>query len=305
MTVAAHRPFVKQHVYFDKQMNAMTYQLNRIFPEPGIRTPGIAVLSPRPGTAFAVLMVDDLPDLSMFTYTAQFFPRFTFEPKTADSNQLSGIPEEAEESGKQDNISGTVLEDYQTSYGASVTSDDLFYYVYAILHSPIYREMFGSDIQRMIPRIPKVKDFTAFVQAGKMLSDLHLNYETVAAYPLQVSDGSDFKVDKMRYAKVGRVTDKSTIIYNSSIRISGIPESAHDYMIGSRSALDWIIERYQLKTDKDSGIVNDPNDWLAEKGNERALIDLIERIVTVSVETMRIVNSLPALDLLESQSQAG
>ena len=103
----------------------------------------------------------------------------------------------------------------------------------------------------------------------------------------------------MRYAKTGRIADKSTVIYNGGITVSGIPVEAHEYMLGSRSAIDWIIERYQIKTDKATGIVNDPNDWAEEQGNPRYILDLMARIVTVSVETMKIVKSLPSLDIIE------
>ncbi len=110
---------------------------------------------------------------------------------------------------------------------------------------------------------------------------------------------ADYRVEKMKYAKAGRIADKSTVIYNSGITVSGIPEEAHEYLLGSRSAIDWIIERYQVKTDKASGIVNDPNDWAEEQGNPRYILDLLARIVTVSVETVKIVKSLPPLDVVE------
>ena len=154
----------------------------------------------------------------------------------------------------------------------------------------------------MLPRIPKVKEFQAFSDAGRRLSDLHLGYETVEPYPLDEQHGvsASYRVEKMKYAKTGRVADKSTVIYNSGITVSGIPEEAHEYMLGSRSAIDWIIERYQVKTDKASGIVNDPNDWADEQGSPRYILDLLARIVTVSVETVKIVKSLPSLDVVDA-----
>jgi predicted helicase len=166
----------------------------------------------------------------------------------------------------------------------------------------------------MLPRIPKVKDFWGFSKAGRKLADLHINYETVAPYPLAVmiaSTGSateseltpeQLRVTKMRFAGKRPNVDKSTIIYNEQVTLSGIPPEAHEYMLGSRSAIEWILERYQIKTDKPSGIVNDPNDWGLEHGNPRYILDLLKSIVTVSVETVKIVNSLPPLEILEDQS---
>lgn len=153
----------------------------------------------------------------------------------------------------------------------------------------------------MLPRIPKVKDFAAFSKAGRKLCELHLNYETVERYLVTetMASGATLRVEKMRYLKRGRETDKTTIIYNSGITVSDIPVEAQEYMLGSRSALDWIIERYQVKTDRASGIVNDPNNWAEEQGNPRYILDLIARIVTVSVETVRIVKALPPLEVIE------
>ena len=167
----------------------------------------------------------------------------------------------------------------------------------------------------MLPRIPLVEDPWPFVEAGRNLSDLHLGYESVTPYPLTGLDldpGSDpydfFSVQKMTFAKVRDaetkklVADKSRIVYNSQIELGGIPEAAYRYMLGSRSAIEWIIDRYQVKTDKASGIVNDPNDWSKEVSDPRYIIDLLARIVTVSLETMKIVDNLPALAIREDQN---
>ena len=147
------------------------------------------------------------------------------------------------------------------------------------------------------------EDFYAFVKAGRVLADLHVNYETVAPYELDeiYADGwikdssSAFKVEKMAYGGVRPNLDKSTIIYNAGITLKGIPDEAHDYRLGSRSALDWLIYRYEVSTHKASGIVNDPNDWGEERDNRRYIIDLIKRVVNVSVKTMEIVDALPEL----------
>lgn len=301
VSTSAHRPFTKQRVYFDRQMNAMTYQLDRLFPGAEVRTPGIAVLSPRPGTAFGVVMVDDIPDLNMFTYTVQFFPRYTFEERANDDSLFASLDDGDEPYRRIDNITEAIVLEYQATYGEAVTRDDIYFYVYGILHSREYLLDYGADIQKMLPRIPKTKSFMEFSEAGRQLANLHLNYEAVTPYPLtesRAANASD-RVEKMRYSRQGRIADKTAIIYNSGITISGIPEEAHEYMLGSRSALDWIVERYQVKTDKASGIVNDPNDWADEHDNPRYILDLIARVTTVSVETVRIVKGLPPLDIVD------
>jgi predicted helicase len=199
--------------------------------------------------------------------------------------------------------------DYRTTYGADVSKDDVFYYVYGLLHSPDYRTQFAADLKKMLPHIPQVPGtdrFRSFAAAGKALSDLHVGYESLEPYALNElatdlsvdqDDYARYAVKKMKYAGKAGAWDKTRIIYNSQITLEGIPGDVHRYMLGSRSAIDWILERYQVKTDKASGIVNDPNDWSREHQQPRYIIDLIGRIVTLSLETNRIVDSLPELGL--------
>jgi predicted helicase len=203
------------------------------------------------------------------------------------------------------------LADYRKTYGHDVTSDEVFFYVYGLLHSPEYRTQFAADLKKSLPRIPKVDgrhEFDAFVDAGRRLADLHIGYETVAPYPLTITGDQPsgpgsadpyewFRVDKMRFAGTGTKKDRSSIVYNSHITVAGIPDEAHEYLLGSRSGVEWVIERYRVHTDRASGIVNDPNAWSREVGNPRYVLDLLTRVVTVSVETVRIVKSLPKLDL--------
>jgi predicted helicase len=166
----------------------------------------------------------------------------------------------------------------------------------------------------MLPRIPLVDDLWPFVAAGRQLCEIHLGYESATPYPLgglDVEPSGDpyefFAVQKMAFVKKQdpvtkrREVDKSALIYNSNIKLSGIPEDAYRYTLGARSAIEWIIDRYQLKVDKASGIVNDPNDWSRGIGDPRYTVDLFARIVTVSLRTMQIVDALPALAIREEQ----
>lgn len=187
-----------------------------------------------------------------------------------------------------------------------MTTDQVFAYVYGILHSPEYRERYAADLAKMLPRIPDPADretFLGFADAGQRLLDLHIGYEDAETYPLdeQVALGAPdkpaerYRVEKMRWAGKSRDPDRSRIVFNDWITLAGIPDEAHDYVVGPRSALAWLIDRYQVKTDKASGIVNDVNDWGLERGEPRYILDLVKRIVTVSVETMRVVRGLPEL----------
>lgn len=170
--------------------------------------------------------------------------------------------------------------------------------MYGILHSPDYRKQFAADLKKMLPRIPLVDnaaDFKAFTAAGRKLADLHLNYEKrtpPADVIVEGDNGHNYKVTKMKFKDKA---DKSEIIYNNQITIKNIPAEAYDYVVNGRSAIEWIMERYQVKTDKASQITNDPNDWAEEHNEPRYILDLLLSIITVSVETVKIVNNLPKL----------
>ncbi len=316
--VAMYRPFNKQVVYFNRLLNNSVYQLESLFPSDAHANLGFYANGTFAQAESAFLMMDALPCLDIFGKGGQFFPRYSYEKRVSDENQLGGFDgEDADEYTRVDNVTDGILADYRSSYGADVTKDDIFFYVYGLLHSREYRERFAADLKKMLPRIPKVAEFWAFAKAGRELSELHLGYETIEPWPLEeVVDGevsirpraaystSDddevLHVVKMHYGGKRPKLDKSRVVVNERLELRGIPDEAHEYMLGSRSALDWILERYQIKTDKASGIVNDANDWGREHGNPRYIVDLVKRITRVSVETLRIVASLPPLDIVDS-----
>lgn len=200
------------------------------------------------------------------------------------------------------------LAHFQAAYpGEMITKKDIFYYVYGLLHSTDYRERYADNLAKELPRIPCVKtaaDFWAFSQAGRKLGLLHVQYERVKKYPLQIDSGgrsltdADYRVERMRYGKNGKAKDLTTLIYNDKITVKGIPLEAYEYVVNGKPALDWVVERQCVKVDKDSGIVNDANDWAIETmGNPRYPLELFQRVVTVSLETMKIVKSLPVLQI--------
>lgn len=308
---ASYRPFARQMVHFQAALNERQYQLPAAFPAGSLPNEGFVVTGTGAAMDFAALATDAIPDLSIFggQTNSQFFPRYTYSsaPKSDDLfADLQGTPT----GGKPpriDNLTDEGLGIFRASYGTEVTKDDVYYYIYGIFHSASFRERFSADLKKMLPRVPlvlKSDAFHDFSAAGRALVDLHIGYEDVDSYPLteqatgfsgEVDEYDKYRVSKMRYGGKSGAWDKTVIKYNGNITLEGIPEEAHRYMLGSRSALDWIVERYQVKTDKASSIVNDPNDWGREHEQPRYIIDLIGRIVTVSLETMRIVDSLPEL----------
>ena len=304
--VGAYRPFNKQWVYFDRQLIDRMYRLPKMFPRSNQRNLGFYVVGVGSAVPFSVIMIDAVPDLHVTGAgsNGQFFPRYSYQESTGVENLFSD--DSTSDPTPVDIITDQILTDYRSYYGPTVSKDDIFYYVYGLLHSPDYRVKFASDLKKLLPRIPKVKsslDFDNYVGAGRALAELHLGYESVEPYSLHeiitstlgTYDEDLYQVQKMAFGKQGRNPDKSTIIYNSNVTLTGIPAEAYEYTIGSRSAIEWIMERYQIRTDKASGIVNNPNDWATEVNEPRYILDLLKRIVSVSIRTMRIVKELPPL----------
>lgn len=315
------RPFIKNWLYYDELLNHQTGKTRTFYPEIGTRNWGLLVLEKDARSPFAVIATDVLPDSKTFADAAQCFPRFTYEPgsKHGDS-QILCDPEVDFVDGycQVDNITDEALAHFQQAFGSSVTKDQIFTYIYGVLHSAQYREKFAADLKKMLPRIPLAKDlddFRAFADAGQRLMDLHIGYESADPYPLQEQIKAAVDMDewelyavgdsRMKFPTKDGVKDTATLIYNSHLTLSGIPEAAYRYQLGSRSALEWIVDRYYVETDKASGIVNDPNAWSREVGEPRYIRDLVGRVITVSLATMKIVDQLPYLPLDGAESVEG
>lgn len=294
---AAYRPYCKQHVYFSAALNEMLYQMPKLFPTSETKSFVICISGVGSQRDFSTLITDSLPDLHTLQ-TGQCFPLYYYEKKSVYQPTL--FDSEKGEYTRKDGITNFILERCRASYGPKVSKEDIFYYVYGLLHSPDYRRTFAADLKKMLPRLPlmeKPADFWAFSKAGRALAELHLNYETQPPHPDVVVSGAEqgkFRVEKMRFPDK---QDKTTIEYNPWITISHIPQEACEYVVNGRSAVEWIMERYQIKTDKASGITNDPNDWATEQGKPRYILDLLLSVITVSVETVKIVNELPGLTI--------
>lgn len=307
-----YRPFAKQAMYFDRRLNEMVYKVPAIFPSNTLNNRAIVVSGVGASKGFSSLITDAIPNLHLHD-TCQCFPLYLYE-KADDSLELQFENSEVIDGyRRRDAITDAILKTFYSAYGEDVTKEDIFYYVYGVLHSPEYRTRFAADLKKMLPRIPltkETKDFWAFSKAGRQLAEWHLNYETVTPWPVEeVHDKLDlefeetYKVSKMTFARpsaeqkaTGAKWDKTCIVYNSHVAISNIPLEAYDYVVNGKPAIEWVMERYQFTRDKDSGIVNDPNDWCKEHEQPRYIIDLVARVVRVSMETMKIVKQLPALN---------
>lgn len=311
-TISVYRPFTRQWLYFDRKLNEMVYQMPRLFPA-GQENLVIGVTGGTNRGEFTTIMTDKLPSLHMADINgAQYFPRWLFEEPQAEGGLFGG---NGGGSARRDAITDVGLKHFADAYpGQTISKDDLFYFVYGVLHSPDYRARYADNLRRQLPRMPilnRVEDFWAFVEAGRKLGDIHVNYETVEPYPVAIGEGdlrlaniddpvAYFRVEKMKFAGKRPKLDKTTVIYNPRITITNIPLAAYEYVVNGKPALEWVIERQCVSTDPASGIVNDANAYANETvGDPRYPFDLFCRIITVSLETMKIVKSLPALDIRE------
>lgn len=293
IVTSLYRPFCKHHLYFDRMFNEVVVRIPSYFPSPSVKNEVITISGSGGRSEFQVFIADCVPDLNLMLAGAQCFPRYRYEKEGEG------------EFARVDNITPQALAQFQEQYGDSnITGDDIFYYVYGILHAPDYRAQYANNLMRELPRIPLVpsaQDFRAFVKAGRALADLHLTYETAPQHDLSLLVGGetvldetmhpdlDYKVRRMRWAN----KEKTVLKYNERISLAGFPKEALEYVVNGKTALDWIIARYCLSTDKASNITNDANDWIAEQGDPQALIKLIKRITHISVAHQKIIKKLP------------
>ncbi|WP_375651102.1 DEAD/DEAH box helicase [Bartonella sp. OT172YNZD] len=321
-----YRPFTKQWLYYSRIFNHRVYQMPRIFPiremigNKVIQVTGIGAMG-----GFSVLMTTALPDVQVIE-NGQCFPRYIYEDTTVSKDrnkkQTHLFMDSTEDSKtadlqRSDAITDEGLAHFKAAYpNETIIKEDIFYYVYGLLHSEDYRARYADNLSKELPRIPCVKsaeDFWKFVNAGRELGHLHVNYENVEPYPVTFKKGNPkfteitnpkefYYVTEMKFAKAGKEKDKSTVIYNSNIIMTDIPFEAYEYIVNGRPALEWVMERQCVKTDKKSGIVNDANRYAVETvGNPAYPLELFQRVITVSLETMKIIKNLPKLEIRETE----
>jgi len=282
---AVYRPFTKQFLYLADIVVDEEGKAEDSFSHARPRQPLAIWLKVGGEWPMFALAVDNVPDY-LPQGGSRYFP-FTISP--------DGTGEERE------NISDWALEEFRKHYNdLSVTKWDIFHYTYALLHSPEYRQRYAANLKRELPRIPYAPDFRAFATAGKQLAELHLNYEQHPEYRLERIETPkaklSYRVEKMR---LGR--DKSSLFYNDFLTLSGIPPETYEYRLGNRSALEWVIDQYQVSTDKRSGITNDPN----REDDPEYILRLVGQVICVSLETVKIVKALPALNYAMTKEVSG
>ena len=275
-----YRPFTKSNLYFDRVMNDAVSMFPSILPTPETEVENRVIIVSDHGfrAGFNTLMANLIPDLHTLAASDGFqcFPFYTYEEDGTN---------------RRDNIADWALAKFRSYYqDDAITKWDIFHYVYGLLHHSDYREQYQANLKLDLPRLPYAPDFWAFAKAGARLAEIHVGYEEQREYPLSFIENSesplDWRVEKMKLSK-----DKTQIVYNDFLTLAGIPAKALDYRLGNRSALEWVIDQYRVKTDKRSGIVNDPN-----RGDDpQYIVKLIGKVIAVSLETVRIVEGLPEL----------
>ena len=298
------QPFTKQWLYYSKELNEETFQTSKIYPFTDTINRSIVVSGPAAKSGFSVLMTDSITEMS-YVQHGQCFPLTHYQAVNSQNDSLQILDEGV---FKSDGITDSSIKYFQLAYKSSdISSEDLFYYVYGLLHHPEYKIRFKNNLNKELPRIPhvsKFEDFRKIVEAGRVLGDLHVNYEKKSLYPVKFTKGNlepptgkdpilYFRVNKMKLAR-----DRSKITYNENIEISDIPAEIFEYQVNGKSAISWVINMQRVKIDNNSGIKNDPNDFANETiGDPAYPLKLLLQVMTVSLETLKIVNSLPPLDI--------
>jgi len=292
-----YRPFSRHYVYFDRSLVERVYVFPAIFPSLASEEENSVIALTAIGNTnpFQCIVAQSLPDIHL-TGDTSCFPFYTYNEDGTN---------------RRENITDWALKQFREHYSnaecgvrnaesktkskiqnlkSQIEKRDIFYYTYAILHHPEYREKYAANLKRELPRIPFAPDFWAFATAGKELADIHVNYEEQPEYNLDMIESGklalDWRVERMKYAQ-----GKTAIVYNDFLTIGGIPPEAHNYRLGNRSALDWIVDQYKVSIDKRSGITNDPN----RDDDPQYIVRLVKKIITVSLRTNEIVRALPPL----------
>ena len=272
-----YRPFTKSNLYFDRFTNDRTGVFTSIFPtaKTEIDNRMICISGLGSNKPFQTLIASLIPCFDILEKT-QCFPFYIYDE---------------DGTSRRDNIADWALAKFRSYYqDDAITKWDIFHYVYGLLHHSDYREQYQANLKLDLPRLPYAPDFWTFAKAGARLAEIHVGYEEQHEYPLNFIENPDlpldWRVEKMKLSK-----DKTRIQYNDFLTLDGIPPEALDYRLGNRSALEWVIDQYRIKTDKRSGIINDPN----REDDPQYIVKLIRKVITVSLETVEIVKGLPEL----------
>ena len=277
--LSLYRPFARKNLYFDPALVDRPGQMRRFLPTTASETENVLICVPTVGNrakAYTALAVNLLPNLNLSSLDGfQCFPFYVYDDDGSD---------------RRENITDWALDQFRTLYkNKKIDKWSIFYYVYGLLHHPGYCEKFAANLKRELPRIPYAPDFWAFSKAGKALAGLHLDYEKLKPWDLQLIETPGLPLsyrvdDKMRLAK-----NKASLTVNKSLTLSGIPPEAFAYRLGNRSAIHWVIDQYQVYTDPRSAITSDPN----RQDDPEYIVRLVGQVIRVSIESVAIIKSLP------------
>jgi predicted helicase len=303
-----YRPFCMSWIYFNKNFNEMPSQISKIFPKSNLHNIFICFPGPGSNRDFSSFISKNIIDYNFFSGGTQCFPLYTYEDINQRNESLSlfNHNEESENIGKYNkkiNINDAVFKNFKSVLKYNLSKEDIFYYVYGILNSRHYKNSFNSELKKELPRIPLSSNFKIFSNEGKKLAQLHLDYEKITPYSLKENNTGkidNYRVKKIKFGKNSNGIDKSVIIYNEDIILEGIPLEAYNYIINGKSAIEWVMERYQIQIDKDSDIKNDPNDYCAENKDPKYILNLLKKVINLSVQSVKIINSLPEIDEINS-----
>ncbi|MGE7953169.1 DEAD/DEAH box helicase [Lysinibacillus xylanilyticus] len=278
LVLAFYRPFVKKWLYYDKTVVEMPGKFNNIF---GSQNIGLLIPGPGGNKRFSSLVSDKYFDFASLGFASKVQGYLRLNNENQDMSLFSQ---------DNSNFSQNILDKF------NLNSDDFFYYIYALFHSKEYIEKYDSDLKKSVPRIPNLENKTKFIEIGKALANIHLSYEDVLPHPdviVEIKENASYKVNKMKFPKKGEIDE---IIYNNDIRIKNIPLKAYEYVINGRSAIEWIMDQYQIKVDRNSGIIDDPNEFSTD---EKYILNLLLSIIHLSIKTIELVEELPSLEIIE------
>jgi predicted helicase len=301
IVVSLYRPFFKQYLYFNKQFNTGLYRINELFPDKILSNEAICVSGLGANKNFSALAVNSLFDVQLVS-NGQCFPFNSFNE--VDKNYKNDLFNSYgnEKFLRLDNINSKVIDLFRTKYNKEkkdkINNLSIFYYIYGILNSQEYLDRFNEDTKKILPRIPFTKDFISFSNAGESLFKLHANYEKVKPHELTetIFGKKNHSVQKMKFGKKNNLIDKSTIIFNESLVLTQIPLETYDYVVNGKPALEWVMENYQIYQDPLTKITNDPNDWGTDNNEPDYILNLVKKVITVSINSKKIINGLPKFD---------
>lgn len=295
--ISSYRPFCKKYLVYNKDIIERPSKWDSILPDDSFENVIISIAGAPIKKNFSVFITSDIQNLH-FMENSICFPLYMYDKaeKNDDGGQMTLFDAPVEDTTtykKRYAISDAALNKFKGIYGDRITKEDIFYYLYAVLHSKDYIKAYADNLAKEMVRIPTLEKFPKYVEIGRQLAELHLHYEAPAdadALGLDIAiTKEDYTVSKMRFKKVGKDNDKGTIIFNDYITISNIPERAYEYVVNGRSAIEWIMESYRIKTDKDSGITDDPNTY----GDEKYIFNLLISVISVSLKTLDLIESMP------------